>query len=343
MFALLRWLLRLPPAASSFARAVDGLHFFVITTTFVGVAVLTSIAAWFVVRYRARAGDTVTPRVSASFGRELAVIGLVLSLFLLWWVLGYRQYLEIERRPANALPVYVIAKQWMWKFSYVDGRIQNNILTVPVGRPVELIMTSRDVIHSFYVPAMRIKQDVLPGRYVTAWFEPVKPGNYPLFCAEFCGLLHSHMLGEVRVLSEGDYRRFLEDVPQGEPLAERGRLAALRHGCFSCHTVDGQPHVGPTWSGLYGSQVQLEGNRRVLADAAYLTESMMDPQAQLVAGYRPLMPTYLGSLDAPEAAAIVEYIRTLQNAPLAPTVALPKLDFQAPAAPASASAAENGQ
>ena len=324
-----RWLFQLPPAASSFARGVDSLHLFVIASTFLGVFVIGLVATYFVVRFRERSPGALTPHVAASATRESALMGGILALFILWWVLGYRQYLDMRRRPANAMPVYVVAKQWMWKFSYVDGRIANNVLTVPIGRPVELIMTSRDVIHSFYVPAMRVKQDVLPGRYVTLWFKPIQVGTYSLFCAEYCGVSHSNMLGEVRVLDDAEYRRWQDDASQSAPLAAIGRDAAVRHACLSCHTVDGQPHVGPTWSRLYGSQVKLNDGREVVADPAYLTESMMDPAAQIVAGYRPVMPTYLGSLDAAETAAIVEYIRSLQRGPIAASVPLPQLEFQA--------------
>jgi cytochrome c oxidase subunit 2 len=325
MLELFRKLLHLPPAASSFARGVDGLHVFVIVTTFLGVGVIGAITTYFVVRWRERAPGAATPRVAVSVGRESALVVGTLALFFLWWVIGYRQYLEMRRRPANAIPVYVIAKQWMWKFSYADGRIANDVLTVPLGRPVELIMTSRDVIHSFFVPAMRVKQDVLPGRYVTLWFQPIKAGTYPLFCAEYCGVSHSKMLGEVQVLDDASYRRWQQDATQSTSLAAFGRDAAVRHACLSCHTIDGQPHIGPTWSRLYGSPVKLADGREVVADPAYLTESMMDPAAEIVAGYPAVMPTYLGSLDTAETAAIVEYIRSLQAGPVTASVALPRL------------------
>jgi len=324
-----RGLFRLPPAASTFAPGVDGLHLFVIATTFLGIGLLSLVVAYFLLRYGERSPRAVTPVVRASVLRETLIIGGTLGLFLVWWVIGYRQYLHMRQRPADALPVYAIAKQWMWKFSYADGHVSNDVLTIPVNRPVELVMTSRDVIHSFYVPAMRVKQDVLPGRYVTVWFEPTLVGNFQLFCAEYCGVGHSRMLGEVHVLSENDYRRFEADSNRGATLAEIGQAAATRHGCFACHTVDGQTHIGPTWSKLYGSDVTLDDGQHVLADPAYLTESMMDPAARVVAGYRPVMPTYQGQLDAAETAAIVEYIRSLRDAPIAKATQLPPLDYNA--------------
>jgi cytochrome c oxidase subunit 2 len=261
------------------------------------------------------------------------IIGGTLSLFLLWWVIGYRQYLTLYVRPRGASSVYVVAKQWTWKFSYPSGRLSNNVLTVEAGRPVELIMTSRDVIHSFFVPALRAKQDVLPGRYVTLSFTPRLVGTFPIYCAEYCGINHSKMLGEVHVLASDQYERYLADAAAARPLAEIGRDAALKRGCFSCHTVDGQRHIGPSWSRLYGSSVALTNGEHVTADAAYLTESMMDPTAKIVASYSPTMPTYLGTLDSAETAAIVEYIRSLQDGPIAPSVKLPVV--QVPLAPSA--------
>jgi len=324
MLEIFRTIFGLPPGASSFADGVDLLHLFVITITLLGVFVITLFTLVFVIRFRKRPEDDSTPRVRANGKREALMTFGTLALFLLWWVLGYRQFLVMRRRSEPADTVYVTAKQWMWKFSHSQGQIENDVLTLPVNRPVELIMISRDVIHSLYVPAMRVKQDVLPGRYVTFWFKPVRTGKYPIYCAEYCGIEHSNMIGQVRVLTDEEYRNWLNDAARARPLASVGREAAVKHACLSCHTVDGQKHLGPTWSGLYGSDVTLANGDHVLANAAYLTESMMDPASRIVAGYSPIMPTYLGSLDPAETAAIVEYIRSLQDAPLHPTVPLPE-------------------
>jgi cytochrome c oxidase subunit 2 len=322
-FRRLTWL---PRAASTMAEGIDELHLFVIGVTLLGVAVLTLIMLYLVVRYRRRPtpmGEESTPVVTVTGRREALLVGGTLTLFVVWWLIGYHQFLNLHRRPVGPSVVYVVAKQWMWKFSHSSGQLENNVLTVPVGRPVELVMISRDVIHSFFVPAMRVKQDVLPGRYVTLWFEPREAGIFPIYCAEYCGIRHSDMLGEVHVLEGPEYQQFLSDAAASRPLAEIGREAALRHACFSCHTVDGQSHIGPSWSRLYGSEVSLTDGQHVTADPAYLTESMMDPAAHIVAGYAPVMPTYLGSLDSAETAAIVEYIRSLQAGPIAKTIQLP--------------------
>jgi cytochrome c oxidase subunit 2 len=314
-----RRIFQLAPAASTFADGVDSLHFFVLATTLLGASGITLITLGFLLRYRERAPGEPTPRVVATRAREGLLIATLLSLFLGWWVLGYRQYLLMHRRQKNAATVYVTAKQWMWKFAYSNGARSNDVLTLPVNAKVELIMTSRDVIHSFFVPAFRVKQDVLPGRYVSLWFEPTRLGTFPLFCAEYCGISHSRMLGRIRVLSAADYAAWLErESSPGQAsaaLAARGREAAVKHGCLACHSVDGQPHIGPTWSRLYGATIELQGGKHVVADAAYLTRSMMDPAAEVAAGFRPLMPTYLGSLAQPDVAAIVEYIRTLALGP----------------------------
>jgi len=233
----------------------------------------------------------------------------------------------------------------MWKFSYPDGRDTNDVLTVPVGKPIKLAMTSRDVIHSFYVPAFRVKQDVLPGRYTTVWFQATTPGTYSIWCAEYCGVSHSLMRGEVVVLSQEDYAAWRRNGQGTSPVADcgngpgtcaggdlvaLGRQVAQRRACLACHSLDGQRHVGPTWSRLYGAERTLANGRRVIADEAYLTRSMMEPAADVVAGYTQVMPTYQGTLTAAEAGAILELIRSLRDGPAETAgVVLPRLDVTA--------------
>jgi cytochrome c oxidase subunit II len=338
----IRWILFLPPGASSFADGIDLLHFAVISVTMIGATGVAGVALWYILRYRRRAPALPTRVLETTLFGEVTIIGSILGLFVIFWVIGFLQYVNIESPPADAMSIQVTAKQWMWKFSYPGARRSINVLTVPVGRPVRLTMTSRDVIHSFFVPAFRIKQDVIPGRYVTAWFQATAPGSYDIYCAEYCGVSHSRMLATVNVLSAQDYEAWLASRDDTSPLltedferaggsgdrersdlAEQGRTLAARRECFACHTIDGQPHIGPTWRGLYESTVSLEGNLTVVADEAYLTRSMMDPMVDLVRGYRPVMPTYQGVLPATEAAAIVEYIKTLRADGVEPSVRLP--------------------
>jgi cytochrome c oxidase subunit 2 len=345
MNELMRRLLSLPEQASSFAKDVDHLHYFVIGTTMVGWAVATVILFAFLIIFRRRSEGQKTRRIRASLLFETMVIGGLLTLFIVWWLIGFDQFMGLRSPPKDALEVYVTAKQWMWKFAHPDGRESLGILTVPTGRPVKLLLTSRDVIHSFSVPSFRVKQDAVPGRYTSLWFEAVKPGSYQVLCAEYCGLQHSKMWGSVVALSPRDYELWLaESIPGGAvsrmappppqgreigepglralaheapppltPMVEMGRDVGIRYGCFGCHTVDGRAHIGPTWLGLYRSRVLLSDGRHVLADEAYLTESMMDPLAKVVQGFNPVMPTFQGLLSAPEAAALVEFIKSLSD------------------------------
>jgi cytochrome c oxidase subunit 2 len=327
MIDLLLTLLNLPPEASTYAAPVDILHFCVIGTTMLGATFVFGLALVLLVRNRRHVDGQTTPHVQASVPTELAISGGILTMFLAFWVVGASQYDRMMVPPADALPIYVTAKQWMWKFSYGNGRSAMDVLTVPAHRPIKLVMTSRDVIHSFYVPAFRMKHDVVPGRYYVAWFEATKPGDFDIECAEYCGVNHSRMLGKVRVLSADDYRRWQETASPGEShdLAVEGLAVAARRGCFNCHTIDGQPHIGPTWAGLFDSRVKLDDGRTVVADDGYLTRSMMDPAADVVAGFKPVMPTYRGVLEEPEVAALVEFIGSIKDGPIVPSMELPKV------------------
>jgi len=322
---LLLELLDLPPQASTYARSVDTLHFFVISATMMGAVFVFLLALFYLVRYRRTTPLQTTARVITSTPTEVLIIGAILSLFLAFWAIGATQYNRMFTPPADAIPVYVTAKQWMWKFSYPGGQSSMDTLNVPVNRPIKLVMTSRDVIHSFYVPAFRMKHDVVPGRYYVAWFEATTPGVYDIDCAELCGVGHSRMLGKVNVLTGEQYGRWLEGAPQGD-LVSAGRDVALRRACTSCHSLDGQPYVGPSWAGLYGSEVKMSDGRVLRADEEYLTRSMMDPQADLVAGYRPVMPSYRGILAEPEVAALVEFIQSLRTEPIVPAITLPRVN-----------------
>ena len=343
---LLRLLLGLPAGASTVADGIDLLHAFVIGVTFLVSLFVFVAAGWFTIRYYRRTADQLTKHVEGSALSEGITITAVLAMFLLWWVIGFRQYIELTQAPPNSQLVFVEAKQWMWKFTYADGREANDILTVPVHQPVKMIMSSRDVIHSFYVPSFRVKSDVVPGRTMTVWFEAKEPGRYPIWCAEYCGVSHSRMLGEVVVLGPEDYAAWERENGSHLPsastadcgngpgscasgdLVTRGREVAVRRACVACHTNDGQRHVGPSWRGLYGSDRVLADGKHVIANEEYLTRSMMDPNEDVVAGYAAIMPTYRGTLTAGEAGALVEYIKSLQAPMDVPDagVVLPPLD-----------------
>jgi cytochrome c oxidase subunit 2 len=330
MNELLRKMLFLPEQASEYATRVDHLHFFVIITTMIAATGVFGTALYFFVRYRRRSETDATPHIEPTWIHEVFFIGVPLSLFLLWFGIGFTQYVSLQTPPQGAMDVYVQGKKWMWKFAYPGGPSAIDTLRIPVGRPVRLLITSRDVIHSFYVPAMRVKQDALPGRYTQTWFTAVRPGRYEIFCAEYCGLGHSAMLGELVAMPAAEFDAWISEqrrgIPRaqdqrpiaGEPvrpassLVDEGRRVASEQGCMKCHSVDGTRHIGPTWVNLYLREEKLATGKTVVADEAYLTKSMMDPAADIVAGYQNVMPTYQGKLPPPEAAAVVEYIKSLK-------------------------------
>ncbi len=325
-----RLLVGLPPAASTMANDVDMLHATIITATMLISFFVFGAAIWFTIRDYRQPARALTKSVEGSRRNEALTIAVVLTAFVSWWVIGFRQYVQMSTVPADSEIVYVEAKQWMWKFSYTDGRDSNNVLTVPQGSPVALMMSSRDVIHSFFVPAFRVKADVIPGRTTSVWFNATTPGHYPIYCAEYCGVSHSAMLGEVVVLSQEDYAVWKSAGGQKTDLVELGRSVATTRACVACHTLDGQRHVGPTWEGLYGSERVLADGRHVIADAAYLTRSMMEPNADIVDGYPAVMPVYQGKLTAAEAGALVAFIGSLRTGTPTPSpgsgIALPALD-----------------
>ncbi len=328
MNELMRQLLFLPEQASTFAVKVDKLHYFVVTVTMVASVLTGLIATWFFFRFRERRPNASTPIVSASHRFELAVISVPLIFFFLWVWVGFKDYIWYVTPPKNTTDIYVTGKKWMWHFAYPDGPNSNASVTVPANRPVRLLMTSRDVIHSFYVPDFRIKQDVIPGRYTETWFEATKPGRYRIYCAEFCGTWHSQMIGEVVVLPGPEFDAWMVKQKQGlagrvdssgsgeefkGDLATYGRRLAGAYGCLKCHSLDGAPHIGPTWVDLYRRKTLLASGETIIADEGYLTESMMDPYVKVVKGYQQVMPSFRGKLAAPEAAALVEFIKSLRG------------------------------
>lgn len=356
MNELLRRLLFLPPQASSFARELDHLHYTVIGVTFAGSFLVLVAVAALTLKYRRRAGPSAPRRATKlPVWVELGVASALLALFVGFWLVGIRQLVSRERPPPGALVVYVTAKQWMWSFTYPNGGRSQEALIVPVGRPVRLALTSRDVIHSFYVPALRAKKDVVPGRMTELWFTVDVPGEYPIFCAEYCGLEHSRMRGRLVALRPEDYARAWQPSPlPGRPpllasgvgsppderaLARRGEAIAARRGCLRCHTLDGTPHLGPTWVGVYGATVPLADGTSVVADGAYLTESMFDPEAKVRRGFPAIMPSYRASLDAAETGALVELIRSLAEGPLAPPAPMPAIGALVVPGPADGGAA----
>ncbi|MFY9549978.1 MAG: cytochrome c oxidase subunit II [Thermoanaerobaculia bacterium] len=309
-----------PEEASTFARHVDALYVFLILVTAFFSLLIGGLVVVFAIKFHRRSPDEVATEVHESQLLEIVwtVIPFCLTLVMFAW--GAFVYFRITRPPANAMDIYVIAKQWMWKLQHTDGHREMNELHVPVGVPVRLTMASEDVIHSFYVPAFRFKRDVVPGSFSTAWFEASKPGKYHLFCAEYCGTRHSNMIGWVYAMKPTDYQAWLAGGSPGESLAAAGAKRFVEHACNTCH--GDQPGArGPSLVGIFGKPTQLQGGQTVLVDESYIRESIVNPQAKLVAGYPPIMPTYQGLISEESLLQLVAYVKSLSSAPPAGSAA----------------------
>jgi cytochrome c oxidase subunit 2 len=240
-----------------------------------------------------------------------------MGIFLVIFVWGAVIFFDARTPPQDATEIYVVAKQWMWKLQHVEGQRELNELHVPVGKNIKLIMTSQDVIHSFYVPAFRLKQDVIPGRYTTMWFKATKPGTYHLFCAQYCGTQHSGMIGEVVVMEPAEYETWMGGgVPAGS-LAQNGQALFTQLGCSTCHRFDVQGR-GPNLTGVFGKPVLLEDGRTVVADENYVRESILVPGAKIVSGFKPVMPSFQGQVSEEQLTSLVEYVKSLSQTPAAP-------------------------
>ena len=288
-----------PEQASTVAGRVDTLFAFLVTVTGAVALAVTALILYFAVRYRRRSERDRTPRILGSLRLELFWTVGPFPIFLIMFVWGASVFLAIVRTPPDAPEIFVVGKQWMWKVQHAGGQREINELHLPVGEPVKLTLTSEDVIHSFFVPAFRVKKDVLPGRYVQTWFQPTKTGRFHLFCAEYCGTQHAGMVGTVVVMEREEYQAWLDGRAEGSPALE-GRKLFLKLECASCH-AGGPDAKGPVLEGLYGRIAPLQDGRRVTADAAYLRRSILRPKADVVAGWEPIMPSYDGRLaDAKE-------------------------------------------
>lgn len=299
----------LPPAASTMATRIDHVFLYLfVSTGLTAVAVAIAILA-FSIRYRR--GSRVDRAHPPAGDRPLEIAWIVapLLIFLSMFAWAAYEFVQDYRVPPGAMPVFVVAKQWMWKLEHRSGRREIDELHVPVGRPVRLVMTSQDVIHSFFVPAFRIKQDVVPGRYTTLWFEATQAGEYRLFCAEYCGAQHSMMRGRIVAMEPDAFARWLEQgaVPGG--IAGRGFQLFRRYGCSGCHAA-GSSVPAPGLDGLLGRVVHLSDGRTIVADEAYIRDSVLLPRKDIVAGFEPIMPSFAGQITEEDLMAIIEYIRS---------------------------------
>ncbi len=304
--------LLMPAAASTVARDVDSLFYFLLGLSAFFFLLIAALTAWFVIRYRqgSRVRRGAAPTHNTALELLWSLIPLALVIVIFFW--GFHGYISAAVPPADALEIKVVAKKWLWQFEYPNGLRTVNEIRVPVGKPVKLVMISEDVIHSFYVPSFRIKQDVLPSRYTQLWFEVTEPGAHRILCTEYCGRGHSDMLGVIHAVSDEEYRSWLESgggLGEGMPLVEFGRLLYTRYGCEVCHSLDGSRLEGPSFKGIFGKPVRLSDGRTVTADEDYLRRSILQPQTEVVAGYQPVMPTFQGLLGEREINALIEFIK----------------------------------
>jgi len=304
-----------PAQASSAAAKVDALMLFEIGVTIFFSVAICLLVVGFGIRFRR--GNPVdrsnAPTHSRAMEAAWIIIPMILSVLMYVW--STRLFFELYEPPVDAAQVDVVGKQWMWYLQHPQGRSETNELHVPLGRPVKLNMTSQDVIHSFFIPAFRVKQDVLPGRYTSLWFEPTQAGVFDLFCAEYCGTNHSIMIGKVHVMEPADYEAWLSQKGAGPSQAEEGERLFVQNHCAGCHRGSQTVHA-PKLEGVYGRPVPIqdgEGVRFVTADDRYIRDSILLPKDEVVAGYEPIMPSFKDRISEPDLLKIIAYIKSLAN------------------------------
>ena len=301
----------LPERASSIAGEVDALFFFIVAVTVFFTVAVSIAAVYFAIRYRRRSDADRPAEIHGSLLLELTWTLVPLGIVVVMFVWGAKVFFHMNRPPDDAMTVSVVGKRWMWKLQHPTGQREINELHVPLGRAVKLVITSEDTIHSFFVPAFRIKKDAVPGRYNVAWFRATRTGTFHLFCAEYCGTEHSKMIGKVVVLEPEAYQTWLAGGPPPESPVAAGEKLFTELNCVTCHRPDSAGR-GPVLEGIFGRPIKLASGDTVVADEAYVRESIVNPAARVVAGYQPVMPTYLGQVSEEQLISLVAYIQSLQ-------------------------------
>jgi cytochrome c oxidase subunit II len=304
----------LPPPASTSSGLVDNLFYILLGVSIFFFVLIVVLMTLFVILFRRRQGVEPTP--SPSHNNALELVWTVIPICIVGFIFyeGLTGYMEMRISPAQAYEIQVVARQWLWMFEYPNGH-KDEQLHVPVDRPVRLTMRSEDVIHGFYIPDFRVQMDVVPGRYTTIWFRAKEPGEHDLYCAQYCGTNHSDMFTKVIVHPPGQFETWLTEAGnqfKNMPPAEAGKQLYARRGCSQCHSTDGTAGTGPSFKGIYGHKTYLEGGSSVTVDDNYIRESILDPQAKIVQGYKPAMPTYKGILSDAEITDIIEFIKSLK-------------------------------
>ena len=306
-----------PDAASTVAGRVDTLFNVLNLISLFFTVLIVGCLVYFVVKYRRGTTADRSNPPEESLPIEIAWTGIPILICI--GIFGYSTwtYLHIMRAPKDSMPIYVVGKQWMWKIQHPQGRWEMNELHVPLGQNVQLIMTSEDVIHSFYIPDFRVKQDVVPGRYTTLWFNPTKTGTFHLFCAEYCGTKHSGMVGTIYVMEPAEYQEWLHSGNAGGTMAQQGEQLFRDLGCGGCHGPGANVRA-PLLDGLYNNPVPLEtpsgDTKVVIGDERYIHDAIVNPEQEVAAGYKPIMPSFRGQLDESQIRLLIEYIKSLSTA-----------------------------
>ncbi len=306
------------PAASVNAPEVDHLLLALLAISGAILALVFGLMALYVVKYRVGSGVDRGAVAEKTWRVETGWTVATLLIFFGLFIWGANLYVRLFQPPAGALKIYVIAKQWMWKVEHAGGQREIDAVHLPAGRPIELVMTSEDVIHDFSAPAFRIKHDVLPDRYETLWFTADRPGIYHLFCTQLCGTSHAQMVGEIVVMPGAEYQRWLEHDGTADTLVVAGKTLFMRYGCSGCHggngaggSPGGSTVRAPPLAGLYGSPVPLSDGAVVTADDRYIRDSILMPEKQVVASYAPAMPSFAGQIGEEDLVKLVAYIKSL--------------------------------
>ncbi|MBT5855584.1 cytochrome c oxidase subunit II [bacterium] len=302
----------LPEAISDIAGSVDSLFYFIFwisVLTFIGIM---GVSLYFLVKYRASNNKPKEKHITHNTLIEVVwtVVPTILCMVIFYW--GFTDYMRLKTAPGDAIQIRVTGEKWLWNFDYANGTNTVGELAVPVDTPVQLIMSAKDVLHSFFIPNLRVKRDLIPNRYTTIWFEANKTGSFQIFCTEYCGDGHSNMLANLHVMPMDKYQDWLASgggSNKDMPLAELGAKLYKQMGCNACHTLDGSKSVGPSWLGVYNSHRQLTSGKTVTANDNYIRQAIVDPGSDVVAGYPPVMPTYAGKLSDRDINAIIEFIK----------------------------------
>lgn len=303
----------MPAKGSEIAGRVDNLYAFLLIASLISCVLVIGGLIVFAFKYRRQSGNANGAYISHNSFLEFLWSFIPFVIFMIVFGWGWWVYHDMRVPPKDAFEVQVYGQKWFWDFQYKSGRKSSKELFVPVNTPVKLVMTSRDVIHSFFIPGMRVKQDVLPGAYTAMWFKADKAGEFHVFCAEFCGDQHSAMLAKIHVLPMEQFEQWLMDDPyKGLSMAEVGQKV-FGAKCSICHNTTSESKVGPGFAGLFGSQRTFQGGGETVADENYIRESILNPTAKVVAGFPPAMPPFIGQLSEEEMSGIIEYIKTLKK------------------------------